>query len=224
MSNSSVREAFVWSVAWRPVSLNSSHESTVPKTARSGSSALRSQPLDLGPREVGIEHQPGALADQRLVPCRPQLLAALRRATVLPDQGAVDRLPRRRVPGDHGLALVGDPDPVELGPLDPRRGDRLGGDPPRHLPDLPRVVLDPARPRKVLPELRVGTARDPPLAVEDEAGGPGRPLVDREDHPRSDLRRPGFMPGPRLGDGLGESRRGRSWRAPDRAGVGRREA
>ena len=34
---------------------------------------------------------------------------------------------------------------VELGALDPGGGDRLGGDPPRHLPDLAGVVLDPAR-------------------------------------------------------------------------------
>ena len=42
MSKSIVREALVWSVAWRPVSLKSSQESIVPKTARSAPSALRS--------------------------------------------------------------------------------------------------------------------------------------------------------------------------------------
>ena len=42
MSKSSVREAFVKSVAWRPVSLKSSQESIVPKTARAAASTLRS--------------------------------------------------------------------------------------------------------------------------------------------------------------------------------------
>ena len=55
------------------------------------------------------------------------------------------------------------------------------GDAAGHVPDFAGVVLDPARPREVLLELRVGAAGDPPLRVEDEAGRPGRPLVDRED-------------------------------------------
>ena len=154
----------------------------MPKTARSAPSTLRSSHSILVAGEVGVDRQPGPLPHQRLLPRRPQLVAALGGAAVLPDQGAVDRLAARRVPGDHGLALVGDPDPVELGALDPGVGDRLGGDPPRHLPDLGGVVLDPARPREVLLELRVGAAGDPPLAVEDEAGRAGGPLVDREDH------------------------------------------
>src|SRR6185503_6614118 len=62
------------------------------------------QPLDLRRREVGIDDEAGALADQRLVPGPAQLLAALCRAPVLPDQRSVYRLARRRVPGDHGLA------------------------------------------------------------------------------------------------------------------------
>ncbi len=53
------------------------------------------------------------------------------------------------------------------------RGDAAGD-----LPDFRRVVLDPARPREVLLELRVGAAGDLPLRVEDEAGAcpssPGR--------------------------------------------------
>ena len=141
------------------------------------------QPLDLGAGEVGVEDEPGALADQRLVPGLAQLVAARRGAAVLPDQRPVQRLARCRVPGDDRLALVGDPDRVELGALDAGVGERLARDPPRHLPDLARVVLDPARPREVLLELRVGAPGDPPLRVEDEAGGPGGPLVDREDHP-----------------------------------------
>jgi hypothetical protein len=68
----------------------------------------------------------------------------------------VKRLAGSRVPGDHGLALVGDPDPVQLGALDAGAGDRLDRDPAGHLPDLRGVVLDPARAGEVLAELRVG--------------------------------------------------------------------
>src|SRR4051794_20259078 len=111
-----------------------------------------------------------------------QLVAAPRRAAVLPDQRPVDRLARPRIPGDDGLALIGDPDRLQLRAGNPGVGDRLSPDPPRHLPDLVRVVLDPARAREKLLELGVGAAADSPLTVKDEAGRPGRPLVDREDH------------------------------------------
>ena len=155
------------------------------------------QPLDLGRREVGVEDEPGALAHQRLVPGGAQLGAALRRAPVLPDERPVQRLARRPVPGENGLALVGDADAVQVGALDAGIGDRLHRDPPRHLPDLGRVVLDPARPREVLLELRVGPPDDPALCVEDQAGRAGRPLVDREDHrwdPRTIVSRPSATP------------------------------
>ncbi len=112
---------------------------------------------------------------------RAQLLAALSRAPVLPNQRSVNRLAACGVPGDDRLALVGDPDRVELGALDPGVDDRLDGDAATDRPDFRRVVLDPTRPGKMLLELRVGPAGDPPLRVEDEAGGPRRPLVDRED-------------------------------------------
>ena len=44
--------------------------------------------------------------------------------------------------------------------------------------------------REVLGELAVGTAADPALAVEDETGRPGRPLIDRQNHPRARLSAP----------------------------------
>ena len=148
------------------------------------------QPLDLGRREVGVDDEPGAGADQLLVPGLAQLVAARRGAPVLPDEGVVDRLAGRAVPGDHGLALVGDPDRVEARRVGAGVGERPRGDPLDALPDLASVVLDPARLREVLRELAVGAPADPALAVEDEAGGTGRPLIDREDHPRGRLSAP----------------------------------
>ena len=129
MSNSIVREALERSVAWRPVSLNTSQESIVPKTASRGRLDVAQQPLDLRPGEVGIEDEAGALADERLVPGLAQLVAARRRAPVLPDERVVDRLAGARVPGDDGLALVGDPDRVEARRIGLRVGERMRGDP-----------------------------------------------------------------------------------------------
>ena len=172
-------------MAWRPVSLNSSQESIVPKTARSAPSTLRSSHSIFVAGEVGVEDQPGPLAHQRLVAGLAQLVAARGGAAVLPDQRAVDRLAGRRVPGDDRLALVGDPDrrPARA-PWIPASAIASIATRRRHLPDLAGVVLDPAGPREVLLELRVGAPRDPPLGVEDEAGRARRPLVDREDQGR----------------------------------------
>ena len=50
------------------------------------------------------------------------------------------------------------------------------------LPDLLRVVLDPAGPRKVLRQLAVAAAGNLQRLVDDEARRARRALVDREDH------------------------------------------
>ena len=141
------------------------------------------QPLDLRAGEVRVDDQAGSLAHELLVAPLAQLVTASGGAPVLPDQGVVDGLSRPRVPRDDGLALVGDPDAVEIGPLDAGIAERLPGHRARDLPDLGGVVLDPAGPREVLRELRVGPPRDPPLAIEDQAHGAGRALVDCEDQP-----------------------------------------
>ena len=171
-----------------PQSLKISQLSIVPNTARPSRarsrrpSTLLEQPLDLRPREVGVEHQAGALADQRLVAGLAQLVAALRGAPVLPDERAVQRLAGVRVPDDDGLALVGDADGLQLARSDARVVERLARDRARDLPDLRGVVLDPSRPREVLLELAVGPPDQLRVGVEDEAGRAGGPLVDREDH------------------------------------------
>ena len=142
--------------------------------------ALATQPLDLGPGEVGVEHQAGALAEERLAPGGAELVAARGRAPVLPDDGAVQGLAGAGVPRHHGLALVGDPDAAERRPA--RRLVRFARHRPGDLPDLVRVVLHPAGAGEVLPELAVGAARRAARLVEDDGGGPGGALVDREDH------------------------------------------
>jgi len=69
---------------------------------------------------------------------------------------------------------------------------RGAGDGSRDLPDLARVVLDPAGLGKVLGELAVDPADRLGALVEDDARGACRALVDREDHRRASL------PAPRL--------------------------
>ena len=104
--------------------------------------------------------EPGPLADQRLVPGLAQLVAARGGAPVLPDERAVDRLAGRRVPGDDGLALVGDPDRVELGAAGCRRRRAPRSRPAASPPRSPSASCSTQPgPREVLLELRVGAAR-----------------------------------------------------------------
>ena len=117
------------------------------------------QPLDLGRREVRVEDEAGALADQLLAALVAKLAAAGRRAPVLPDERVVDRLAGLRVPGDDRLALIRDPDAREAARVGLRVGEGVRGDAARHLPDLVRVVLDPPRAREVLAGTRCRRGR-----------------------------------------------------------------
>src|SRR5581483_6551434 len=100
----------------------------------------------LGPGEVRIDDEPAPLTHELLVAGLAELVAARRRAPVLPHQRVVDRLPGPGVPADHRLALVGDADSLETRPVDAGVGDRPRRDLAGRLPDLHRVVLDPAGP------------------------------------------------------------------------------
>jgi hypothetical protein len=140
------------------------------------------QPLDLGRREVRVEHEARPLADALLLAGRAQLVAAPRRAPVLPDDRRMERLAGRRIPADDGLALAGDADRLELPGPHARVVERLAGHRVRDVPDLRRIVLDPAGPREVLRELAVGAADQLALQVEHEAGRARGPLVDGEQH------------------------------------------
>src|SRR5207248_2396728 len=80
--------------------------------------AVLAQPLDLRAAEVRVEHESRALAEDRLLAIFLQLRAAVRRAAVLPDDRRSERLPAVAVPGDDGLALVGDADRFEILALD----------------------------------------------------------------------------------------------------------
>ncbi len=135
------------------------------------------QPLQLGGREVRVGHEAGALADQ----VGRELSAALRRPPVLPHDRRVERA-SVAAPHDGRLALVRDPDPGEVGRADPGVAQRIGGRLVDGAEDLVRVMLDPAGPRVGLAHLAMPAPGDPEPLVGDEAGRPGRALVDGEDH------------------------------------------
>ncbi len=150
--------------------------------------AVLEHPLPLRRREVAVEDEPGSLPHEGQVARLLQFLAPLGGAAVLPDDRPVQGLAALQVPGDGGLALVGDPD-RSYRRLDRRRraanpGAELGERRLDEAPDLRRVVLDEARAGKVLRELPVGDLDDLTGLADGErphAGGAG---VDGDDHGR----------------------------------------
>ena len=111
--------------------------------------AVEQQPLELRRREVRVGDETGALADQLAVDAR----APVGRAPVLPDDRVGYRLAGLAVPDDRGLALVGDPDPGNVGSGDAGSADGIASGREHARPDLLGIVLDMAGPGKVLGEL-----------------------------------------------------------------------
>ena len=136
------------------------------------------QPADLRSREVRIQDEPGPASNLVLVAGFPEGPAQGRGPPVLPDDRAVHGFERRPVPEDHRLALVGDAHGPDVGLPGP--GERLARHPARDLPDLQRVVFDPARLGEVLRELGVRPPQNAPVLTDHETGGAGRALVDCE--------------------------------------------
>src|SRR5204862_7497290 len=95
---------------------------------------------------------------------------------------AAHRATARTLPEDSRLALVRDPDRVEVVRGDPGVGERVGRSRLDGRDELGGIVLDPAWPREVLRHLPVTAPADLELGPDDEAGRPGRALVDGEDH------------------------------------------
>ena len=136
-----------------------------------------------------------------------QVLDGLRCPAALPHDGVVHRLSGLLVPDNGGLPLVGDADGSDIAVTRPDFAHGLQHDGELRGPKLHGVVFHPAGLGVDLPELLLGSAAGGPLAVEQDAPGAGRALV-QGDHitghrvtPRSASACP---PGGR--DGLPQSR------------------
>ena len=138
-------------------------------------------PRHLGAREVGIEHQAGPLTHHGLRAFRPEPVADIGGAPVLPDDRVHDGLPRLAVPHDGGLALVRDADGRHVARAQRGRGQHIDRHADLRRPDLLRVVLHPAGLGEDLPELALRGPLDPAVVIEQDGAGAGGPLVQRED-------------------------------------------
>ena len=142
------------------------------------------QPGDLGGGEVGIQQQAGLGRDGRLVPGALEGAARLRRAPVLPHDGAVDGPARAPIPDDAGLALVGDADGGDVACLQLRSCERLAGRFDGRAPDVLGIVLHPARGRIVLGELALREPQDAQIGAEHDGAARGGALIDRQHRAR----------------------------------------
>ena len=142
---------------------------------------LIEDPADLRGGEVRVDDQPGALADLRRKAHPAQALADRLGDPALPHDGGVDRRSRRAFPYHRGLALIGDPDGRDVARGQARGGEGLAPDRDRGTEDLLGVVLDVARRGVGLRDLAVGAAPHACLVVEDDRGGAGRALIERQD-------------------------------------------
>ena len=141
---------------------------------------LLQQPLDLAPREVGINHQAGACPHRGLPFPRLERVADPRRPSALPHDGVADRLPGGAIPQDGGLALVGDPDGGDLRSLHSRGGDRFPCHGKLAFPDLQRVVFHPAGLGVDLPDLALSQRDNPGLPVEQDGPRARGALIQSE--------------------------------------------
>ena len=123
-------------------------------------------PGDFGAGEIGIDDEAGPGGDIRLVAFILQFGADVGGAAVLPDDGAVHRLPGGAIPHHGGLALVGDADRGDVFCLQAGFFQRLAADLHRRGPDVLRLVLDPAGRGKMLREFLLRGGGDGNVAAE----------------------------------------------------------
>ncbi len=137
---------------------------------------------NLVPEKYGSSTRPVRSRTRARWPAASELGAATRRCAgpATRSRGAYGS-PGRPVPGDDRLALVGDADRADLLPAELLDDVEQGR--PDGLPDLGRVVLDPAGPGEVLGELPVRRDRRPVVGEHGAAAHARRTGIDR-DHDR----------------------------------------
>src|SRR5215217_450695 len=135
------------------------------------------QPLDLRAGEVRVYNETALVRNHLVVALLRKRSTDRRAPPVLPNHGVVDRLTSLPIPHDHCLALVGDPDRRYILRRYPGVLQRLPHNIHGDVPDLTRVVLDPARLRVMLRELLLGLPYRGAVMIEDY--GPARrgPLI-----------------------------------------------
>ena len=157
--------------------INRAKPETLPFRRLGNLDGVVEQPAHLGTGEICGEGQAGTRPESVRTVVSTQLPAQFSGAGVLPHD-------RRRedaavvIPGDRGLALVGDADRSYAGRIDSRPLEAGGDDGFRVAPDLIEIVLDPAGTRKVLGVLLLGGGDKPAVVTDEHAPRARCPLID----------------------------------------------
>ena len=158
-----------------------------PETQLAGGGAVAraldpvKDPGKFGGGEIGVEKKAGLFRHHGFLAGILHHRADVGGAPVLPDDGVVDRLAGGAVPDDGGLALVGDADGGRHAAARPRLGDHGCRHIDGGLPDVLRIMLDPAIRREMLRELGRLLRQDGAGLVKEDGARAGGALVDGDD-------------------------------------------
>ena len=146
------------------------------------------QPGEFGCRKIRIEQQAGARGDLGFESRGAQGFAGCGGAPILPDDGGSHGRAGRALPQHGGLALVGDADCRDVARVRPGGAQRIDHRGALRIPDLLRVVFDPAGLRKVLREFALRLGHDAAPLIEDQRARTGGARIERENESRGSHR------------------------------------
>ena len=139
------------------------------------------QPLQLQRAEITCERKSALRAEAIQAPLALVFGDARLHAHILPDERVVQRFASTPVPQHRGLALVGDADRRQVGATMSGLAHRLFDDEHGVGPDLPGIMLDPARLGIDLPMFALRARDDLAAVIENHEARAGRALVDCAD-------------------------------------------
>ena len=117
-------------------------------------------PCDFSAGKIGIDDQAGSGRDRRLVALVFQFRTDVGGATILPDDGAMNGLAGGAIPDHRRLALVGDANSCNVPGGEVSFFQRVAARRNGRIPDVLRIVLDPAGRRKMLRKFLLCEAGD----------------------------------------------------------------
>src|SRR5262249_50250106 len=138
-------------------------------------------PLHLRAAEVGVGHEARPRLHELTEALAAELVATRGRAPALPDDRRMNGTAGVSLPDERCLALVRDAERGDFGRGGSGRGDRVAGGPELALPDLGRIVSDPAGLRIDLAEIARAARHDPARAIEQERLRARSSLIESED-------------------------------------------
>ena len=112
--------------------------------AGTGTFNMVKNPTQLGARKIRINQEARALGDHLTMAGIAQTAALIGRAPILPDDCIVNGFTRGLIPNNRGFTLIGDANCGNLARRDTRISQSVIAGSKRCLPQIKRIVFDPA--------------------------------------------------------------------------------